>query len=87
MTSFDVRTAFLYGNLEEEIHIDVPEGVTANAEYSIDNKGASISDYTRENAKIKVVCRLQKFLYKLGWSKLHTTGIKDSVIFFVNLIL
>ena len=30
MVQFDIKTAFLYGNLEETIYMKVPEGVTAD---------------------------------------------------------
>lgn len=33
MMQFDVRTAFLYGDLEEEIHMEIPEGL--NVENSV----------------------------------------------------
>ena len=46
----DVKTAFLYGNFEEEIHMEVPEGFDGSQKV----KGAS-----------SVVCRLNKSLYGL----------------------
>ncbi|KMQ92933.1 integrase core domain protein [Lasius niger] len=35
LVQFDVKTAFLYGNLEEEIHMEVPNGVNAEDSASV----------------------------------------------------
>lgn len=45
LIQFDVKTAFLYGNLDEEIHMAVPEGLNVEECASTDES---------------VVCRLNK---------------------------
>lgn len=51
LAQFDVQTAFLYGKLDEEIFMEVPEG--------LDN--GKLTESTAKN----VVCRLEKSLYGL----------------------
>lgn len=50
LVQFDVQTAFLYGNLEEEIHMEIPEGLNS------EDDSSNIAN---------VVCRLNKSLYGL----------------------
>lgn len=62
MAQFDVQTAFLYRELEEEVCMEVPEGIFAKQEE------LSIKD------KKNFDCRLQKALYGLkqvprNWNK------------------
>ena len=52
MQQFDVQTAFLYGNLEEEVFMELPEGANVVIEAS-------------ESARKNVVCKLLKSLYGL----------------------
>lgn len=52
-TTFDVKSAFLYGDLEEEIFMEVPKGLRVN------NNGDTIVPPGN------VVCKLQKSLYGL----------------------
>lgn len=60
IVSFDVRTAFLYGEFEEEIYMEIPEGVdVVNNEVSVQEKIVKMRD------KSDVVCLLQKSLYGL----------------------
>jgi hypothetical protein len=33
MQTFEVKTAFLYGDLEEEIYLEIPEGYKITARY------------------------------------------------------
>lgn len=45
LVQFDVRTAFLYGELQEDIHMEVPEGLFAGEE---------------ESESVGTVCKLNK---------------------------
>lgn len=68
LAQFDVQTAFLHGELEEEIYMAVPEGLGAK----------ELSD----SAKKDVVCRLQKSLYGLKqaprcWNKKFSAFLKE----------
>ena len=49
MIQFDVKTAFLHGSLNEEIHMELPKGVCVEGEENV----------------ASVVCRLNKSLYRL----------------------
>ena len=55
LTQFDVQTAFLYGDLEEDIFMEVPEGLSVKAEQSV-------------SARKNLVCKLSKSLYGLKQS-------------------
>ncbi|CAB0041104.1 unnamed protein product, partial [Trichogramma brassicae] len=64
MITFDVRTAFLYGNLQEEIDMEIPIGAEVNsiARRNVEKKTRMKANVC-ENAKY--VCRLNKSLYGL----------------------
>lgn len=53
MVQFDVRTAFLHGKLQEEIHMEVQEGLNVN------------ELVTEASKSVSVVCKLNKSLYGL----------------------
>jgi len=57
LVSFDVRTAFLYGDLTERIYMEVSEGVNSN-----DSRNGEASDECKSE---RVVCVLNKALYRL----------------------
>lgn len=67
IATFDVRTAFLYGNLEEDIFMELPEGAVVSSpdiNRSIqEDERASMSDGTKTSDEI--VCHLRKSLYGL----------------------
>lgn len=52
----DVNNAFLYGDLEEEVYISIPQGYSLPAAF------------TNYNSKVPLVCRLLKSLYGLKQS-------------------
>ena len=58
MLSFDVCSAFLYGDLHEKIYMEVPEGV------SVENS-VSASAGVNESGMRNVVCMLKNSLYGL----------------------
>lgn len=68
LTQFDVRTAFLYGEVVETIYMKVPEGLDV----------AEVSNGRRES----VVCKLEKSLYGLKqaprcWNKKFTQFLNE----------
>lgn len=83
VVQFDVRTAFLYGELQEEIHMKVPEGLKVGKEGS---------------DSVSVVYKLNKSLYELKqalrcWNVKFSSFLKqfnlketdaDKCIFFGN---
>lgn len=63
MISFDVRTAFLYDDHEEEIYMQVPQGVDIGINSKSKNKMSDVND--TGNDVNDVVCMLQKSPYGL----------------------
>lgn len=57
MVQFDVETAFLHADLEEQVYIEVPEGLKVTSEKAI--------KITSEKESINSVCLLNKPLYGL----------------------
>lgn len=64
MLQFDVQTAFLYGELQEDIFMEIPEGLNVKKE-------------PRGSAGNNVVCKLEKSLYGLKQAP-RCAGIKNS---------
>lgn len=68
LMQFDVRTAFLYGEIDEDIYMEVPEGLIVG------------EDSAEEEAR--VVCKLEKSIYGLKqsprcWNQKFTTFLHE----------
>ena len=68
--TFDVRTAFLYGQLAEDIHMDLPERVEIHESPSTSTTGSSssssnVSQENKVSERANFVCKLDKALYGL----------------------
>ena len=85
--TFDVRTAFLYGRLEEKIHMELPEGIQAS-ESSSKRSTSTRSNSTKEmktSERKSVVCKLNKSLYGLNRRRVVGTSVLKSSL--TNLVL
>ncbi len=85
MTALDVKTAFLYGQLDEEIYMEQPEGFKVKRqEFKVLHLRCAI--YGLKQASLAWWKELDKSVRKLGFKRLYAdTGIfvcqhKDSTI-------
>ena len=65
--TFDVKSAFLYGDLEEEIFMEVPKGVCVNKSENVCGVNVEACDESGDANVFRgnVVCKLRKSLYGL----------------------
>ena len=77
IATFDVRTAFLYGDLPEEIHMELPDGVKVSNMSTEESTSISGNEGEKSSMRMSVVCKLEKSLYGLKqaprcWNKRFT---------------